>query len=187
MYINPNIESSYYQNDLGKTIYDWVIENKPNKVIEFGCLYGYSTIAIGLALKYLGKGKLKCYDLFDNYQYKHSTIQQTIENVKKYNVEDYVEFIQMDYYEWLSNPEDFDLMHLDISNTGDVILNTYNTLKNKINNGSIVLFEGGSEERDNVEWMTKYKSTPITSVKNQTQYHIINPNFPSLSVLKNEY
>ena len=132
MYINPNIESSYYQNDLGKTIYDWVIENKPNKVIEFGWLYGYSTIAIGLALKYLGKGKLKCYDLFDNYQYKHSTIQQTIENVKKYNVEDYVEFIQMDYYEWLSNPEDFDLMHLDICNTGDVILNTYNTLKNKI-------------------------------------------------------
>ena len=67
MYINPKIESSYYQNDIGKTIYDWVIENKPNKVIEFGCLYGYSTVAIGLALKHLGHGKLKCYDLFDNY------------------------------------------------------------------------------------------------------------------------
>ena len=187
MYINPKIESSYYQNDIGKTIYDWVIENKPNKVLEFGCLYGYSTVAIGLALKHLGHGKLKCYDLFDNYQYKHSTIQQTIENVKAYNVEDYVEFIQMDYYEWLSNPEDFDLMHLDISNTGDVIIKTYNALKNKIKNGSVILFEGGSEERDNVEWMLKYKATSINSAKQQTKYNIINPNFPSLSILQDEY
>ena len=187
MYINPEIESSYYKNNLGKTLYEWVLKTKPTKVIEFGCLYGYSTIAIGLALKHLGHGKIKCYDLFENYQYKHSTIQQTIENVKLYGIEDYVEFIQMDYYEWLSNPEDFDLMHLDISNTGDVILETYNALKNKIEMGSIVLFEGGSKERDNVEWMIKYKATPINSVKDQTQYYIINPNFPSLSSLKNEY
>ena len=187
MYINPKIESSYYSNDIGKTIYEWVLKVKPTKVIEFGCLYGYSTVAIGLALKHLGKGKLKCYDLFENYQYKHSTIQQTMENVKKYGVEDYVEFIEMDYYEWLSNPEDFDLMHLDISNAGDTILNTYNALKDKINNGSVILFEGGSEERDNVEWMVKYKTTTINLVKQQTNYKVINSNFPSLSVIKNEY
>jgi len=187
MYINPKIESSYYQNNLGKTLYEWVLETKPSKVIEFGCLYGYSTIAISLALKHLGQGKLICYDLFEEYKYKHSTIQQTIQNVKEYGVEDYVEFIKMDYDKWLSNPEDFDLLHLDILNTGDVVLKTYNTLKNKINNGSVILFEGGSEERDNVEWMIKYKATPINSVKQQTNYKVINSNFPSLSVIKNEY
>jgi len=186
-YINPKIESSYYDNDLGKTIYEWVLEVKPKVVVEFGCLYGYSTVAIGMALKELGQGKLKCYDLWENYQYKHSTIQQTIENVKLYGVEDYIEFIQMDYYDWLSNPEDFDLMHLDISNTGDTILQTYNALKNKIKNGSVILFEGGSEERDNVEWMVKYKATPINSVKSQTNYQVTNPSFPSISVIKNEY
>lgn len=186
-YINPKIESSYYQNDIGKTIYEWVLKTKPKTVIEFGCLYGYSTVAIGLALKELGQGKLKCYDLWENYKYKHSTIQQTIKNVKEYGIEDYVDFIQMDYYEWLSNPEDFDVMHLDISNTGDTILQTYTALKDKINQGSIILFEGGSEERDNVEWMIKYNATPINSVKSQTNYQVINSSFPSLSVIQNEY
>jgi predicted O-methyltransferase YrrM len=183
-YINPKIESSYYDNDLGKTIYEWVLNVKPKVVVEFGCLYGYSTVAIGLALKELGQGKLKCYDLWENYQYKHSTIQQTIENVKLYGVKDYVEFIQMDYYNWLFNPEDFDLMHLDISNTGDVISQTYNVLKDKIEKGSIILFEGGSDERDNVEWMTKYKATPIQSIQSLTNYQVVNNNFPSLSVIK---
>ena len=112
--------------------------------------------------------------------------QLLADNVKQYNVDDYVEFIQMDYNDWLSNPEDFDLMHLDISNTGDTILETYNILKDKIAKGSVVLFEGGSEERDNVEWMIKYKATPMLSIQNKTNYKIINPNFPSISVLKNE-
>jgi len=187
MYINPKIESSYYQNDLGKTLYEWVLNTKPKVIIEFGCLYGYSTIAMGLALKQLGQGKIKCYDLFDDYKYKHSTIQQTIQNVKKYSVEDYVEFIKMDYNEWLSNPEDFDLLHLDISNTGDIVLRTYNTLINKIKTGGVILFEGGSKERDDVEWMVKYKATPINSIQSQTNYKVINPNFPSLSIIKNEY
>ncbi len=37
-YINPKIESSYYDNDLGKTIYEWVLNVKPKVVVEFGCL-----------------------------------------------------------------------------------------------------------------------------------------------------
>jgi len=78
-------------------------------------------------------------------------------------------------------------MHLDISNTGDTILETFNKLKDKIEKGSIVLFEGGSEERDNVEWMVKYKATPINSIKPQTNYQLINSTFPSLSVIQNEH
>lgn len=43
-YTNPDIESSYRENNLGKTIYETILELKPNTVIEFGCLYGYSTV-----------------------------------------------------------------------------------------------------------------------------------------------
>ena len=178
MYINPNIESSYRENNIGQSLYDTVIQLKPNKIVEFGCLYGYSTVSMALALKQLGRGKIYCYDLWEEYQYKHSTISQTKENVIKYEVENYVEFIKKDYYEWLSNPEDFDLMHLDISNTGDIISKTYSLLPT----GSIVLFEGGSTERDEIEWMTKYKATPINSIKDKINYKIINPSFPSLSL-----
>jgi hypothetical protein len=86
----------------------------------------------------------------------------------------------MDYFEWLKNPESFDLIHLDISNTGDTILKTYNLLPK----GSIVMFEGGSIERDNIEWMKKYNATPINSIKNTIDYQVIDSNFPSLSIFK---
>jgi predicted O-methyltransferase YrrM len=175
-----DIESSYKENNIGKTIFDTVLELKPNKVIEFGCLYGYSTVAIGLALKQLGRGHLVCYDLWEDYKYKHSTIQQTISNVARYEVQDYVTFTKMDFNDWVNNPEPFDLMHLDISNTGDTILKAYNALPE----GSIVIFEGGSEERDNVEWMVKYKATPINSIKDEVNYKVVNPQFPSLSIFK---
>lgn len=180
MYSNPEIESSYRKNNIGETLYNKILELKPNIIIEFGCLYGYSTVAMAMALKQLGRGKIKCYDLWEDYQYKHSTIQQTIENIKNYNLEEYVDFIQLDYHKWLLNPEPFDLMHLDISNTGDIILKTYNSLPK----GSVVIFEGGSEERDKIEWMIKYKATPITSIKEKINYQIINSNFPSLSIFK---
>jgi len=180
IYVNPNIESSYKENDLGKTLYNIVIQLQPNKVIEFGCLYGYSTVSIALALKHLGKGKLICYDLWEDYQYKHSTLEQTKENVIKYEVEDFVEFYKMNFNEWIKQPETFDLLHLDISNTGDTISKVYDILPKN----SQVIFEGGSIERDNVEWMKKYNSTPINSIKSKVDYKVINNNFPSISFFR---
>jgi predicted O-methyltransferase YrrM len=182
-YQNPNIESSYREYDLGKTIYDTVIQLKPKTVIEFGCLYGYSTVAIATALKDLNAGKLICYDLWDDYKYKHSTLTQTKENIQKHGLSDYVEFIKKDYNVWLTDPEDFDLLHLDISNTGDTILKTYESLNRFIENGSVILFEGGSIERDNIEWMIKYNAKPINEIKSIVNYKVINESFPSLSII----
>lgn len=182
-YKNPNIESSYRENDIGRTIYDSVIQLKPNKVIEFGCLYGYSTVAITTALKDLNNGKLICYDLWDDYKYKHSTLSQTQENIERYGLSNYVEFIKKDYNEWLMEPEEFDLLHLDISNTGDTIIKTYESLACYIQKGSVILFEGGSIERDNVEWMIKYGATSINSIKSIVNYKVINESFPSLSMI----
>ena len=84
----------------------------------------------------------------------------------------------------MDDPCHFDVLHLDISNTGDIILKTYNKLKKYIEGGSSIIFEGGSVERDNIEWMVKYNSTPINSVKNIVNYELLNENFPSLSVIE---
>jgi len=184
MYINPIIESSYRENNIGETIYEVIKKYKPKKVVEFGCLYGYSTTTIGLALRDNQLGTLYCYDLFDKYKYKHSTIEITKRNVESYFAAERVEYVQMDFYEWLKNPTQFDILHLDISNTGDVILDAYTTLKDQIENGSIIIFEGGSEERDQIEWMQKYDATPINSVKEIVGYEVLNPAFPSLSIIK---
>lgn len=179
MYTNPDIESSYKENNIGLNIYQAVMSIKPNITIEFGCLYGYSTIAIASALRDINQGgKLICFDLWEDYKYKHSTFNQTKENVAKYGLSDYVSFCKMDFNEWLKKPTPFDLMHLDISNTGDTILKAYNALPK----GSKVIFEGGSEERDKIEWMVKYNATPINSIRDKVRYGVLNPLFPSISM-----
>ncbi len=184
-YQNPKIESSYKENDLGRSLFDIVLKQKPKKIIDFGVLDGYSTIAMAMALSTIEKeigswqGKIFAYDLWEKYPYKHVAKQQTIDNIKKYNLEKYVEFVEMDFFDWIKHPESFDLLHLDISNKGETIEMLYQAVRDQVENGSIVLFEGGTKERDNVEWMKKYNYKKISETK--VPYEIINPSFPGLS------
>lgn len=171
-YKNPNIESSYRENDIGRTLYHFVLNNKPKKIIEFGTLNGYSAVAMAMALHELGEGKIICYDLWDKYQFKHTTRESTQKTIDDLGLTDFVELREGDFYSW--EPEDFDLAHLDISNNGDTIKDAKERLI-----GGIVLFEGGSEERDNVEWMIKYDKPRIS--KCGIDYKVIDSDFPSLS------
>jgi hypothetical protein len=46
----------------------------------------------------------------------------------------------------------------------------------------MVYFEGGSEERDNVEWMKKYNCKKIRDC--DVPFEVISEKFPSLSLIK---
>lgn len=181
-YTNPNIESSYRDNNLGKTLYNLVLKYKPKKIVEHGILFGYSTVAMAQALDEIGEGHIYAHDLFDKYAFKHSTIKETQANIDRYNLGKYVTLIQGDFEEWLKSPEDFDMMHVDISNKGDTIERLYKVVKDKIQKGAIVIFEGGSEERDNVEWMVKYNCKKLRDA--DVPFEVVDESFPSLSMIK---
>ena len=176
MYINPDVESSYKYNNLGKTLYDWVLYEKPEIIIDFGVLEGYSTIAMALACKENRKGKVKVYDLFEDYEYNHSKFERLIKNLQEHGVMDWVEIEKRNFFDWIKNPEPFDTLHLDISNTGDII-----DLLEPIRGKGTILFEGGSEQRDHVGWVLKYNKKPIRS--SRVPFEVINPKFPSISKL----
>lgn len=180
-YQNPDIESSYKENDLGRSLYNLVLERKPKKIIEWGTLYGYSSIAMAMALDELGEGLIIGYDLFEDYEFKHSRIEDTQENLEQYGVAKYVTLKKGNFDEWLKNPEPFDLLHVDISNKGDIIARLYVAVKDQIDNGSIVVFEGGSQERDDVEWMVKYGCQKIAD--SGVPYQLLDPRFPSIGVI----
>jgi predicted O-methyltransferase YrrM len=181
-YKNPNIESSYRDNDIGKTLYDLVIELKPKNIVEFGTLNGYSAISMGMALHELGGGKIICYDLWDLYKYKHTTIESTQKNIDEYGLSEYIELHQKDIKDF--NDFEFDLLHIDISNDGDTIEYVYELVKDYlIKNNKTMIFEGGSIERDNIEWMVKYNKRPIVDIIKNIQYKVLNNNFPSLSII----
>ena len=174
MYVNPEIHSSYKANNIGKTIYDFVIETKPQKIIEFGVLGGYSTVALAQACRDNGFGKVIVYDLFDDYEFKKPSIDVLNNNIANYGLSDFIEIRNGNFFEWIKNPETFDLLHLDISNTGDII----DLLWDNLNVGN-VLFEGGSAERDKVGWMVTYNKKPISMTR--AKYEIINKFYPSIS------
>jgi len=92
-YTNPKIESSYRKNDLGKTLYDLVLKYKPKRIIEHGVLSGYSTVAMAMALDEIGEGHIYAFDLFGNYEFKSSTIEETQKNIDRYGVSKYVSLV----------------------------------------------------------------------------------------------
>jgi predicted O-methyltransferase YrrM len=188
MFVEPKeIESSYNINNIGKDLYDMVIKYKPTKVVEFGLLYGYSTVSIaqGLRDNNIENSKLLSFDLFDDYEYKHSVRSVVEHNLERYNLSDLVQLNKTNFYEWMETNEDFfDMIHLDISNNGHIINDVYN-YTNKLsilhNKEIITIFEGGTVERDNVEWMNKYSKPKINPLKNIINYNIIRDEYPGLS------
>jgi hypothetical protein len=184
MYKEPNVYSSYKKNNIGKTIYDIVLEYKPIKIVEIGVLDAYSTICMAQAIRDLNNGGLVyAYDLFGHYDYNSSTMKQVVNNAADHRVVQYVTVKMMGLEDWLKTPEEFDLMHLDVSNTGDIIELVYKTVAEWKNTGPI-LFEGGTEERDQVDWMIKYDKTPIFPLKDEIGYEILDDRFPGLSIIR---
>lgn len=176
MYIEPRVKSSYREYKLGEILYAVVRDLKPKVIVEFGLLEGYSTIAMGRALKANGFGKIKAYDLFEKYPYKHAVKKKLMSTLGLYGVRDIVDVENKDFFDWIRRPEPCDLVHIDISNNGDIIRLACEELS------CAILFEGGTEERDNIEWMKKYNKTPIFPMKDELGYDILSSHFPGLSM-----
>lgn len=166
-FVNPEIESSYQQSGMGKVLYDAVIEIGAHKIIDFGILNGYSTVCMAMAARETG-GKVYAYDLFDGYQFSAPDTSKLQENFSRYNVEHLIELKKVNFYEWLNNIEYFDILHLDISNDGDIIYKLHEATKG---GDGKVFFEGGSKARDECDWMLKYNKKPISDLSDH--YHLI--------------
>ena len=83
--------------------------------------------------------------------------------------------------------EEYDLIHIDISNDGDIYkfaIENYLNLAKKA-----LLLEGGSEDRDKVEWMIKYNKTPINKylkkISSDLDFKIIEK-FPSMTIISTQ-
>jgi len=179
-----DIESSYRENHLGRTLHQLVLAMKPDLIVEFGVLYGYSSICMALALQKLGHGRIIACDLWNDYAYKHGDPSIVNKNLKQYGVEDYVELHHVDFNEWLADPTSFDLLHVDISNDGSTYQQAFGALKDRLDKGAVLVMEGGTAERDQVEWMKLYGKVPIERVKEEVGYEILDPAFPALSIMR---
>jgi hypothetical protein len=170
-FINPDIESSYQREGMGEVLYSAILELGAKKIIDYGILNGYSTVCMAMAAKQTG-GIVCAYDLFDDYEHNNAKIDIVKENLLKYDVLDIVRFKKKSFYEWIKKPESFDVLHVDISNTGDIIEKLYYSLLPNIKSSVRVFFEGGSIPRDNQDWMIKYEKIAINSTKNVFNFKV---------------
>ena len=200
------MRSSYIENNYGRIIQEYVLAWQPQSLVELGVLDGYSTKHIAMGVRDLARlrgftPKFDAYDLFDDYTFKHGSIDEVKLVLEKEDVSKYVNLQKADAFEAYKNYEDIpydaegdpgrgiEFLHIDISNTGETIKKIMELWHPKIGGRAIVIIEGGSEERDNVEWMVKYNKPSIkkeietNEIINRYYMYGTYLRFPSMTVL----
>ncbi|MBL56326.1 MAG: hypothetical protein CMP61_03975 [Flavobacteriales bacterium] len=153
------------------------------RVVEFGILDGYSLERFARH-----NAEIYAYDIFDKFQGNHARRDDIEKHFSSYsNV--YIEY--GDFYMTYEKFEDnsIDILHIDIANNGDVAEFMFEHYMRKLKPDGIVIFEGGSEERDQVEWMRKYNKSHICPIfkkhKDTGLYEIMTlGNMPSLTLVQ---
>ncbi len=189
------IKSSYVKNNFGPIFRNTVISLRPAVCVELGVLNGYSTAWMGLGLKHNHRfhhheGHLDAYDLWGDYPYNHGDKEEVEKLLAEYEINQYVSLHHKDATEVHPLYEDMsiDLLHIDISNTGDIFDFMVEKWHPKLRMMGVLLFEGGSTERDSIKWMVDAKALPIkyaieknVIINSFYQYGTYNK-FPSMSV-----
>ena len=162
------MHSSYAKHNYADVFKAIVSASQAAVCVELGVLEGYSTIAIARALKENfekggSKGHLAAHDLFESYEFRNSPKDNTQKNIDEAGVSEFVTLYQANAMQVHDDYQDnsVHLLHVDLSNTGDIVRIIMEQWDRKMVQGGIILFEGGTEERDQVEWMVKYGKTPI--------------------------
>jgi len=164
-------------------LYKLIYDIRPKKIIEYGTGNGGTAVTMGLALLDLNEsyghvGTIKSYDLFENEaegKYIRDvqlpfTATHAKNLVNTFNLNNIIDINYGDFSKFTSDVQ-FDLLYFDIGNHGDNVLDMYNLCKSSIESGSVVIFEGGSKTRDNVEWMINKRK--IESIQNITNYKLM--------------
>ena len=173
-----SISSSYKKNDFDEIFKTICQKIKPMNILEIGILDGYS---LNSFINHSSKEcRILAVDLFEDYKYKNSNYDEI---KKRFLQNKNVEIRHGNFFNEFKRKNNYDLIHIDISNDGDIFkfaLDNYLPITNKI-----MILEGGSKERDSVEWMLKYNKPKINSflqtIEDKYQFQIVDK-FPSITI-----
>ena len=178
------MKSSYKNNINYKDIFSTIcFLKKPSKIVEFGILDGYSLKSFVNNID--SSCNIQAYDIFEEFNGNSAKKDKLIDIFKSYeNVNiDYGDYFKMHN---ILEKESIDILHIDIANNGDVYNFAFTNYIDKIKNNGIIILEGGSYERDNVEWMIKYNKSKIRPILNNfsSKYNILTiGDIPSLTII----
>tara|TARA_Y100000817_G_C16786828_1_gene513207 strand:- start:515 stop:1054 length:540 start_codon:yes stop_codon:yes gene_type:complete len=163
---------SSYKNSIcfGDLIANTTFIKQPTNIVEIGILEGYSLQKFA---DNAPNANIRAYDIFDKFNGNHA-IKTDI--IKKFSNYSNISILDGDFYEIYKslNDNSVDILHIDIANNGDIYEYVFNHYVNKLSSGGIIIMEGGSIKRDNIEWMKIYNKPKIQPIieKYSKKYNI---------------
>ena len=181
-----SIDSSYKDHGYGVLLHALARAFEPRDCIELGVYRGFSLLATAAALRDNGAGAIVGYDLFDRYPYRHDSIDSCRRNIARCGLERWASVREADAFDVAAQVQACDWLHVDVSNDGDTYRRVFAQWSGKVRR--VILLEGGSAERDAVEWMRRYGKPPIVPAiaelgraHPQWRFAVLAP-YPSLTV-----
>jgi len=178
------MKSSYKENNFYDIFCEITKNISPKLIVEFGILEGYSLQSF---IDSREKGcQIDAYDLFDEFPYNAANYNLINEKFGKF---ENIKIEKLDFFKGFEKYENssINILHVDIANNGDVFKFAIKNYFSKIKKGGCMILEGGSVERDNVEWMIKYNKKPIYPylqlIKDKYKIQILSK-FPSITIIK---
>ena len=173
------MNSSYNNNvNFGDILQSITYSLDPKTIVEVGILEGFSLKCFADASS--SDTIINAYDIFNEFNGNHADMESLSHTFKDYRN---VSINYGDFFEVYKYIEDIDIIHIDIANNGDVFEFAIKNYLPKLSKKGIMIMEGGSKERDNIDWMEKYsrkKMQPIVKKYNLKVYGT----FPSLTIIK---
>jgi glucosamine-phosphate N-acetyltransferase len=177
------MRSSYFNKDIE---YGAILENicflkNPKKIYEFGILDGYS---IDKFTKAAPNAKIYAYDIFDEFNGN----KPTNDIYDKFGENVLIEYGDF-YKKYKELDGNADIIHIDVANTGDTYQFAIENYLPLLKKDGVLVLEGGSKKRDEVEWMIKYNKPLINPFLQKLQERLdfsvkIIGEFPSLTIIK---
>ena len=183
------LTSSYCARGYGSIFYALARVLQPRLAVEIGILQGFSLLTVAAALRDNGRGHITGCDLFEAYPYRHADRQQVLQHVADAALQPWVTLEAGDAHEMHERWDAVDYLHVDISNTGDTYRRVFSNWAGKVR--QVIVLEGGSAERDRVEWMVRFDKPPIVPAVHELQhaypewsFTVLRP-FPSMTIACN--
>jgi len=149
-----NMKSSYLNNDInyGDFFKQLCFVKNPSYIVEFGILDGFSLKSMQVSTS--KNCRIDVFDIFDEFVGNKANL---IDIQNKFKDDSRIHINKENFYSSTERFQDnsIDILHVDIANTGD-IYDTLVKLTKKLKDDGILILEGGSKERDEIEWMKKY-------------------------------
>lgn len=169
----------------GRALYAAVRLVKPRRIIEFGPGHGFTTLCLARGALDSGEGRVLSYDLWDARPrdvFQQKTRHRFRQNLRRHRrLKTLIDARSMDFWQWLKQPEPFDVLYLDINNDGDIIARAVQALQPQLEAGAVLLFEGGLAERDR---LPKYEHRPgISTLKTEIHYQLLCEEMPGLGAI----